>query len=73
MPSVPLPPPPFFQISFYSHAYVHIIYDKTKGQVPLGPLLGKQNIQAKEVYYHTMGCRYILTTDHYEKKIAIIT
>ena len=36
--------------------------------VPLGPLLGKQNIQAKEVYYHTMGCRYILTTDRYEKK-----
>ena len=22
----------------------------TKGQIPLGPLLGKQNIQAKEVY-----------------------
>jgi len=28
-----------------------MIYEKTKGQVPLGPLLGKQNIQAKEVYY----------------------
>ena len=62
----------FFQISFYSQAYVHIIYEKTKAQVPLGPLLGKQNIQAKEFYYHTMVCRYILTTDHYEKKkIAI--
>ena len=41
----------FSQISFYSYAYVRIIYEKTKGQVPLGPLLGKQNIQAKEVYY----------------------
>ena len=41
----------FFQISFYSHAYVHIIYEKTKGQVPLWPLLRKQNIQAKEIYY----------------------
>ena len=26
-----------------------------------------RTIQAKEVYY-TMGCRYILTTDHYDKK-----
>ena len=28
----------FFQISSYSHAYVGMIYEKTKGQVPLGPL-----------------------------------
>ena len=28
----------FFQISSYSRAYVGIIYEKTKGQVPLGPL-----------------------------------
>ena len=27
-----------------------IIYEKTNGQVPLGPILGKQNIQAKEVF-----------------------
>ena len=27
-------------------------YEKTKGEVPLVPLLGKQNIQAKEVYDH---------------------
>ena len=40
----------FFQISFYSRAYLRIIYEKTKGPVPLGPLLGKQNIQAEEVY-----------------------
>ena len=40
----------FFQISSYSRAYVREIYEKTKGQVPLGPLLGKQNIQAKEVH-----------------------
>ena len=40
----------FFQISSYSRAYLVIIYKKTKGQVPLGPLLGKQNVQAKEVY-----------------------
>ena len=36
-----------------SHAYVRIIYERTKGQVPLGPLLGKQNLQAKEVYLPT--------------------
>ena len=30
--------------------YLRIIYEKTKGQGPLGLLLGKQNIQAKEVY-----------------------
>ena len=41
----------FFQISCYSRAYVRIIYEKTKGQVPLGPLLGIQNVQAKEVYW----------------------
>ena len=40
----------FFQISSYSRAYLVIIYKKTKGQVPLGPLLGKQNVQSKEVY-----------------------
>ena len=40
----------FFQISSYSCAYLRIIYEETMGQVPLGPLLGKQNIQAKEVY-----------------------
>ena len=27
-----------------------MIYEKTKGQVPLGPLSAKQNIQAKKVY-----------------------
>ena len=32
----------FFQILSYSHSYA-----KTKGEVPLGPLLGKQNIQVK--------------------------
>ena len=32
------------------HMYVPIIYGNTKSQVPLGRLLGKQNIQAKEVY-----------------------
>ena len=36
----------FFQISSYSRAYLLIIYEKTMGQVPLGPLLGKQNIRA---------------------------
>ena len=30
-----------------------VIYERTKGQVPLGPLLGKQNLQAKEVYLPT--------------------
>ena len=40
----------FFQSTFYSPAYLCIIYEEKKGQVPLGPLLGKQNIQAKEVY-----------------------
>ena len=43
----------FFQISSYQHAYLRIIYEKTMSQVPLG-LLGKQNIQAKEVYYAEM-------------------
>ena len=37
----------FFQISSHSRANVRIIYEKTKSQVPLGPLLGKQ--KAKEV------------------------
>ena len=38
----------FFQISFYSRAYLRIIYEKTMSQVPLGPLLGKQNIKTDE-------------------------
>ena len=41
----------FFQISFKFRAYLRIIFEKTKSQVPLGPLLGKQNIPAKEVYW----------------------
>ena len=34
-----------------SRAYVCIIYEKTKWQIPLRRSLGKPNIQAKEVYY----------------------
>ena len=30
--------------------YLRTIYEETMGKVPLKPLLGKQNIQAKEVY-----------------------
>ena len=41
----------FFQISSYSRAFVRIIYEKTKGQVPLEPLLGKQNMRVKQVYF----------------------
>ena len=41
----------FFQISSYSRAYLRIIYEKTTSQVPLGPLVGKKNILAKEVYW----------------------
>ena len=41
----------FFQIRPYSRAYLRIIYEETKGQVPLGPLMRKQNLQAKEVYW----------------------
>ena len=40
----------FFQILSYSRAYLCVMYEKTKGKVPLGPLFGKQNIQAKEAY-----------------------
>ena len=31
----------FFQISSYSRAYLRVIYEKTMGQVRLGPLLEK--------------------------------
>ena len=31
------------QISSYSRAFLRIICKKTKGQVPLGPLFGKEN------------------------------
>ena len=40
----------FFQITSYLRAYLRIIYKEETGQVPLGPLLEKQNIPAKEVY-----------------------
>ena len=45
---------PLFLFLFFSNfvlftEYLRIIYEKTKGQGPLGLLLGKQNIQAKEV------------------------
>ena len=38
----------FFQITPYPRAYLRIIYEETKGQVLLGPLMRKQNLQAKE-------------------------
>ena len=41
----------FFQTLSYSYAYQCTIYEKTKEQIPLSPLLEKQNIQAKEVYW----------------------
>ena len=41
-----------FKFCLHSHTvYVCIIYEKTKGQIPLRPSLGKQNIQALEVYH----------------------
>ena len=41
-----------FKFCLHLHTvYVRIIYEKTKGQIPLRPSLGKQNIQAIEVYY----------------------
>ena len=41
----------FFQTLSYSCTYQRIIiYEKKKEQIPLSPLLGKQNIQTKEVY-----------------------
>ena len=40
----------FFQISSYLREHLRIHCEKTAEQVPLEPLLGKQNIQAKEVY-----------------------
>ena len=40
----------FFQILSNSRAYLHITYEKTYSQDLLGPLLGKQNTQVKEVY-----------------------
>ena len=38
----------FFQITPYPRAYLRIIYEETKGQVLLEPLMRKQNLQAKE-------------------------
>ena len=32
-------------------SYVHIIFEKTRGQIPLEPSLLKQKIQDKEVYW----------------------
>ena len=45
----------FFQILINLRAYLRIIYEKKKGQESLGALLGKQNIQAKQVYFFG-GC-----------------
>ena len=50
----------FLKMLSYSSAYVCIIYEKTKGQVPLGPLLGKQNKHSKEVYSLPLRGRYNL-------------
>ena len=36
----------FRVIQVHMYMYVCIVYETTKGQIALGPLLGKQNIQA---------------------------
>ena len=36
-----------FVFNIHVRAHLRIIYEKTMDQVPLGPILGKQNIQAK--------------------------
>ena len=38
----------------FTYIYLCISYEKTKGHIPLGLLLGKQNIQAKEVYSNVL-------------------
>ena len=40
----------FFQIMPLKVAYLSIIYGNAKAQVPLIPLWGEQNIQAKDAY-----------------------
>ena len=42
---------------FYSRLYVGIIKLNLKGQIPLRPTLGKQNLQAKEVHVLKNPCR----------------
>ena len=37
---------------------MHKLYEKTKGQIPSRPSSGKQNIQAKEVYWRDCGTDY---------------
>ena len=37
---------------------MHIIYEKTKGQIPPRPSSGKQNIHAKEVYWRDYRKKY---------------
>ena len=41
---------------FYSRLYVGIIKLNLKGQIPLRPTLGKQNLQAKEVHVLKNPC-----------------
>ena len=57
--------------------HVRIIYEKRKRQVPLGPLLGKQNIQAKEVFRPlSCGGNFVpgdLNSFVFDKKISLNT
>ena len=55
-----------FQISCYFGAYVRLLYEKTKGQIPLRPSFGKQNIQSKEVYYVLPMTRRISFFFHFD-------
>ena len=49
----------FLHVSSYSRAYVRIIHEKTKGEVPLGPLLRKQNKQAIKRSILPVICRLL--------------
>ena len=53
----------FFQIFSYSLAYVRIISEKTKGKIHVRPSMGKQNIQAKEVYRSSLPVQLTAVVD----------
>ena len=55
----------------HNHANIRIIYEKTMGQVLLGPLLGKENIQAKEVYCSGDIVLFFVFRPSYGTKLAV--
>ena len=50
----------FFEISSYSRAHVHLNFEETLGENSPGTFIGKQHMQATEVYLQSLDLKTLI-------------